>query len=107
MLDMDAFNLVQISDLITENMINQGQLPYEARDKVCDALLRKHKHLYEKTKNKENGQMSRLPLIRSLAEIGRNHSSSKSRFCNFLVLTRCYYLNLIIREIIESVELFH
>lgn len=49
--------------------------------KFKDALLRKHKHLYEKQKtNKENGNMSRLPLIRSLAEIGRNHSSSKSKY---------------------------
>lgn len=45
-----------------------------------DALLRRHKHLYEKQKHKENGNMSRLPLIRSLAEIGRNHSSSKSEY---------------------------
>ncbi|KAB7498207.1 Electroneutral sodium bicarbonate exchanger 1 [Armadillidium nasatum] len=76
-LDMDAFNLVQITDLLMDNMVNQGHLPYEAKEKLQDALLRKHKHLYEKTKNKENGQMSRLPLIRSLAEIGRNHSSTK------------------------------
>ncbi|XP_045135620.1 sodium-driven chloride bicarbonate exchanger-like isoform X12 [Portunus trituberculatus] len=78
-LDMDASSLEQITDLLLDNMINQGQLTYESREKFKDALLRKHKHLYEKQKNsKENGNMSRLPLIRSLAEIGRNHSSSKS-----------------------------
>lgn len=77
-LDMDATSLEQITDLLLDNMINQGQLTYESREKFKDALLRKHKHLYEKQKNKENGNMSRLPLIRSLAEIGRNHSSSKS-----------------------------
>ncbi|XP_069189487.1 electroneutral sodium bicarbonate exchanger 1 isoform X15 [Procambarus clarkii] len=78
-LDMDATSLEQISDLLLDNMINQGTLTLEAKDKFRDALLRKHKHLYEKQKhNKENGNMSRLPLIRSLAEIGRNHSSSKS-----------------------------
>ncbi|XP_076044221.1 na[+]-driven anion exchanger 1 isoform X4 [Oratosquilla oratoria] len=77
-LDMDATSLEQISDLVLDNLINQGQLPFEGRDKFRDALLRRHKHLYEKTKHKENGSnMSRLPLIRSLAEIGRNHSSSK------------------------------
>ncbi|XP_069189422.1 electroneutral sodium bicarbonate exchanger 1-like isoform X3 [Procambarus clarkii] len=77
-LDMDATSLEQISDLLLDNMINQGTLTLEAKDKFRDALLRKHKHLYEKQKhNKENGNMSRLPLIRSLAEIGRNHSSSK------------------------------
>ncbi|XP_069189446.1 electroneutral sodium bicarbonate exchanger 1-like isoform X14 [Procambarus clarkii] len=78
-LDMDATSLEQISDLLLDNMINQGTLTLEAKDKFRDALLRKHKHLYEKQKhNKENGNMSRLPLIRSLAEIGRNHSSSKN-----------------------------
>ncbi|XP_050700901.1 electrogenic sodium bicarbonate cotransporter 1-like isoform X5 [Eriocheir sinensis] len=78
-LDMDATTLDQITDLLLDNMINQGQLTFESREKFKDALLRKHKHLYEKQKtNKENGNMSRLPLIRSLAEIGRNHSSSKS-----------------------------
>ncbi|XP_064079112.1 sodium bicarbonate cotransporter 3-like isoform X11 [Macrobrachium nipponense] len=78
-LDMDATSLDQIADLVLDNMINQGQLPVEGREKFRDALLRKHKHLYEKQKHsKENGNMSRLPLIRSLAEIGRNHSSSKS-----------------------------
>ncbi|KAK4328619.1 hypothetical protein Pmani_000990 [Petrolisthes manimaculis] len=78
-LDMDATSLEQIADLLLDNMVNQGQLTYEGRMKFKDALLRKHKHLYEKQKhNKENGNMSRLPLIRSLAEIGRNHSSSKS-----------------------------
>ncbi|XP_068241628.1 electroneutral sodium bicarbonate exchanger 1 isoform X5 [Palaemon carinicauda] len=77
-LDMDASSLDQIADLVLDNMINQGQLPVEGREKFRDALLRKHKHLYEKQKHsKENGNMSRLPLIRSLAEIGRNHSSSK------------------------------
>ncbi|XP_069941371.1 sodium-driven chloride bicarbonate exchanger isoform X4 [Cherax quadricarinatus] len=79
-LDMDATSLEQIADLLLDNMINQGQLTFEGREKFRDALLRKHKHLYEKQKhNKENGNtsMSRLPLIRSLAEIGRNHSSSK------------------------------
>nr|AJO70013.1 sodium bicarbonate cotransporter isoform NBC4 [Cherax destructor] len=80
-LDMDATSLEQIADLLLDNMINQGQLTFEGREKFRDALLRKHKHLYEKQKHsKENGNtsMSRLPLIRSLAEIGRNHSSSKN-----------------------------
>lgn len=83
-LDMDATSLDQIADLVLDNMINQGQLPVDCREKFRDALLRKHKHLYEKQKhNKENGNMSRLPLIRSLAEIGRNHSSSKNMGSGF------------------------
>ncbi|XP_071539828.1 sodium-driven chloride bicarbonate exchanger isoform X18 [Panulirus ornatus] len=83
-LDMDATSLDQIADLLLDNMINQGQLAFDNREKFRDTLLRKHKHLYEKQKHsKENGNMSRLPLIRSLAEIGRNHSSSKNSGSGF------------------------
>uniref|UniRef100_A0A2M4CJT4 Anion exchange protein n=1 Tax=Anopheles darlingi TaxID=43151 RepID=A0A2M4CJT4_ANODA len=72
MLDMEAISLEQIAELVCENMVNSGTLPVEARDKVIDALLKRHKHQHEFGSKK-----SRLPLIRSLADIGKNHSSSK------------------------------
>ncbi|XP_053675322.1 sodium-driven chloride bicarbonate exchanger isoform X3 [Anopheles nili] len=72
MLDMEAISLEQIAELVCENMVNSGTLPVEARDKVIDALLKRHKHQHEFSNKK-----SRLPLIRSLADIGKNHSSSK------------------------------
>lgn len=37
MLDMEASNLEQITDLVLDNMINKGALPFEARDKVSIA----------------------------------------------------------------------
>ncbi|XP_053675323.1 sodium bicarbonate cotransporter 3 isoform X4 [Anopheles nili] len=73
MLDMEAISLEQIAELVCENMVNSGTLPVEARDKVIDALLKRHKHQHEFSNKK-----SRLPLIRSLADIGKNHSSSKN-----------------------------
>ncbi|XP_055642603.1 sodium bicarbonate cotransporter 3 isoform X13 [Toxorhynchites rutilus septentrionalis] len=73
MLDMEAVGLEQIAELVCENMVNSGTLPIEARDKVIDALLKRHKHQHEFSHKK-----SRLPLIRSLADIGKNHSSSKN-----------------------------
>ncbi|XP_065080488.1 sodium bicarbonate cotransporter 3 isoform X11 [Ochlerotatus camptorhynchus] len=73
MLDMEAVSLEQIAELVCENMVNAGTLPIEARDKVIDALLKRHKHQHEFGSKK-----TRLPLIRSLADIGKNHSSSKS-----------------------------
>ncbi|XP_049301403.1 sodium-driven chloride bicarbonate exchanger isoform X6 [Anopheles funestus] len=73
MLDMEAISLEQIAELVCENMVNSGTLPVEARDKVIDALLKRHKHQHEFGNKK-----SRLPLIRSLADIGKNHSSSKN-----------------------------
>ncbi|XP_033179954.1 sodium bicarbonate cotransporter 3 isoform X13 [Bombus impatiens] len=78
MLDMEAASLEQIADLVLDNMINKGSLPIEAREKVREALLVRHRHQHERRKD---NNMSRLPIIRSLAEIGRNHSSSKNSDC--------------------------
>ncbi|XP_031369620.1 electroneutral sodium bicarbonate exchanger 1 isoform X11 [Apis dorsata] len=77
MLDMEANSLEQIADLVLDNMINKGSLPAESREKVREALLVRHRHQHERRKD---NNMSRLPIIRSLAEIGRNHSSSKNEF---------------------------
>ncbi|XP_013100617.1 electroneutral sodium bicarbonate exchanger 1 isoform X5 [Stomoxys calcitrans] len=70
-LDMEANNLELIADLVCENMVNARTLPPDSRDKVKDALLRRHRHQHEYNKK------TKLPIIRSLADIGRNHSSSK------------------------------
>ncbi|KAJ9596826.1 hypothetical protein L9F63_012159, partial [Diploptera punctata] len=77
MLDMEASSLEQVADLVLDNMVNSGSLPFESRDKVREALLRRHRHQHERRKESSTSNMSRLPIIRSLAEIGRNHSSSK------------------------------
>ncbi|XP_044008720.1 sodium bicarbonate cotransporter 3 isoform X4 [Aphidius gifuensis] len=74
MLDMEATSLEQISDLLLDNMINKGSLPTDTREKVKEALLVRHRHQHERRKD---NNMSRLPIIRSLADIGRNQSSSK------------------------------
>lgn len=79
-LDMEASSLEQISDLVLDNMVNAGSLNLETKDKVREALLRRHRHQHERRKD---NNVSRLPIIRSLAEIGRNHSSSKSEFLYF------------------------
>jgi sodium bicarbonate transporter 10 len=50
---------------------------------VREALLRRHRHQHERRKEASSSNMSRLPIIRSLAEIGRNHSSSKSKSHHF------------------------
>ncbi|XP_015432862.1 PREDICTED: electroneutral sodium bicarbonate exchanger 1 [Dufourea novaeangliae] len=78
MLDMEAISLEQVADLVLDNMINKGSLPIEAKEKVREALLVRHRHQHERRKD---NNMSRLPIIRSLAEIGRNHSSSKNFSC--------------------------
>lgn len=84
MLDMQATNLEEIADLICDNMVSSNKLPPETKEKVREALLRKHRHQHEKKDN-----MSRLPIIRNLTDIGRNHSSTKSEYLslNSRVLT--------------------
>lgn len=76
-LDMEANNLELIADLVCENMLNAGVLPSQSRDKVKDALLRRHRHQHEYNRR------HKLPIIRSLTDIGRNHSSSKSELIRF------------------------
>lgn len=75
-LDMEAGSLDQVADKVLDSMVADGSLGNESREKVKDALLRRHRHQHER-RNQNN--MSRLPLIRSLADIGKNHSSCKSK----------------------------
>lgn len=72
MLDMDATSIEQIADLLTDNIVNAGTLPIDRKEKVKEALLKRHRHQHQRKKHV-------LPIIRSFAEIGRNHSSSKSK----------------------------
>ncbi|XP_050362139.1 electroneutral sodium bicarbonate exchanger 1 isoform X1 [Nymphalis io] len=74
-LDLEANSLEQVAENVLDNMIVEGGLAYDRREKVKDALLRRHRHQYEK---RNHNNMSRLPLIRSLADIGKNHSSCKN-----------------------------
>ncbi|XP_034128383.1 electroneutral sodium bicarbonate exchanger 1 isoform X2 [Drosophila guanche] len=71
MLDMEAHNLEVMADLVCDQMVSAGTLPPGVKDKVKDALLRRHRHQHEYAKK------TRLPIIRSLADM-RNHSSSKN-----------------------------
>jgi len=82
-LDMNATSLEEIADLVIDNLINSGSLPFDKKEQVKAAMLKKHRHQFEgiKKQSNENGSgsnMTKLPLIRSLADIGKTHSSSKS-----------------------------
>jgi len=80
MLDMEAHNLEVMADLVCDHMVSAGTLPSGVKDKVKDALLRRHRHQHEYAKK------TRLPIIRSLADM-RNHSSSKSEYGVFTTIT--------------------
>ncbi|XP_036287544.1 sodium bicarbonate cotransporter 3 isoform X9 [Pipistrellus kuhlii] len=64
MLDMRAGTLDEIADLVLDNMIASGQLDESIRENVREALLKRHHHQNEKRFT------SRIPLVRSFADIG-------------------------------------
>jgi sodium bicarbonate transporter 10 len=82
-LDMNATSLEEIADLTIDRLINCGSLPDDKKEQVKAAILKRHRHQFEglKKQGNENGSgnnMAKLPIIRSLADIGKVHSSSKS-----------------------------
>ncbi|KAL6061554.1 hypothetical protein STEG23_000997, partial [Scotinomys teguina] len=68
MLDMRASTLDEIADMVLDNMIASGQLDDSIRENVREALLKRHHHQNEKRFT------SRIPLVRSFADIGKKHS---------------------------------
>ncbi|XP_071417218.1 sodium bicarbonate cotransporter 3 isoform X3 [Pithys albifrons albifrons] len=64
MLDMRANTLDEIADMVLDNMIASGQLDESIRENVREALLKRHHHQNEKKFS------SRIPLVRSFADIG-------------------------------------
>uniref|UniRef100_A0A8C6R408 Anion exchange protein n=1 Tax=Nannospalax galili TaxID=1026970 RepID=A0A8C6R408_NANGA len=68
MLDMRASTLDEIADMVLDTMIASGQLDDSIRENVREALLKRHHHQNEKKFT------SRIPLVRSFADIGKKHS---------------------------------
>ncbi|XP_071011908.1 electrogenic sodium bicarbonate cotransporter 1-like isoform X2 [Oncorhynchus clarkii lewisi] len=64
MLELEAFTLPQVVELITNSQIESGLLKAELKDKVTYTLLRKHRHQTKKSN------------LRSLADIGKTVSSA-------------------------------
>ncbi|PNI73737.1 SLC4A7 isoform 10 [Pan troglodytes] len=71
MLDMRASTLDEIADMVLDNMVASGQLDESIRENVREALLKRHHHQNEKRFT------SRIPLVRSFADIGEGLSASR------------------------------
>ncbi len=56
------------AEMVLDNMLASKQLEPEHRERVQEVLLSRHRHQHEKEKKG-------LPIIRSLADIGKKHSS--------------------------------
>uniref|UniRef100_A0A8C6TPH7 Anion exchange protein n=1 Tax=Neogobius melanostomus TaxID=47308 RepID=A0A8C6TPH7_9GOBI len=68
MLDMRASTIEEIADMVIDSMVASGQLKDDLRDKVREAMLKKHHHQNEKKFS------NRIPLVRSFADIGKKQS---------------------------------
>ncbi|XP_028984949.1 electroneutral sodium bicarbonate exchanger 1 isoform X9 [Betta splendens] len=64
LLDMRANSIEEIADMVIDGMLVAGQLEEGAREKVREAMLRRHHHQNEKKLS------NRIPLVRSFADIG-------------------------------------
>ncbi|XP_059206640.1 sodium bicarbonate cotransporter 3-like isoform X11 [Centropristis striata] len=68
MLDMRANSIEEIADMLIDSMVASGQLKDDLREKVREAMLKKHHHQNERKLS------NRIPLVRSIADIGKKHS---------------------------------
>lgn len=68
LLDISGENLKDVIQLVLESMVNNDLDPSQ-KQAVFDVLMSRHKHQHETT--------SGIPIIRSLADIGKKHSEKK------------------------------
>uniref|UniRef100_A0A674C8F8 Anion exchange protein n=1 Tax=Salmo trutta TaxID=8032 RepID=A0A674C8F8_SALTR len=68
MLDMRANSIEEIADMVIDSMVASAQLEEGLRQKVREAMLKRHHHQNEKKLS------NRIPLVRSFADIGKKQS---------------------------------
>uniref|UniRef100_A0A8B9K0R7 Solute carrier family 4 member 7 n=1 Tax=Astyanax mexicanus TaxID=7994 RepID=A0A8B9K0R7_ASTMX len=73
LLDMRADSIEDIADMVIDSMVASGQLDDSLRQKVREAVLKRHHHQNERKLS------NRFPLaVRSLADIGEGLSASRN-----------------------------
>uniref|UniRef100_A0A674BW99 Anion exchange protein n=1 Tax=Salmo trutta TaxID=8032 RepID=A0A674BW99_SALTR len=65
---MRATCIEEIADMLIDSMVASGQLQEELCLKVREAMLKRHHHQNERKLS------NRIPLVRSIADIGKKHS---------------------------------
>ncbi|KAM3615007.1 uncharacterized protein V6R79_022083 [Siganus canaliculatus] len=68
LLDMRADTIDEIADMVIDSMLATGQLQEAVREKVREAMLKRHHHQNRKKLS------NRIPLVRSFADMGKKHS---------------------------------
>ncbi|XP_052721833.1 sodium bicarbonate cotransporter 3-like isoform X2 [Crassostrea angulata] len=77
MLDVEAYDLPSLVELVIDKAVVAKQLEESMKEKVLEVLLIRHRHQNQK-KMTENGGGKLLPTIRSFADIGKKGSFPKS-----------------------------
>jgi len=75
-----VYDILYVTDMTLDHLVAANQLEEMLKDQVRDVLLQRHRHLNEKHEKKHHdGSSSKihLPIIRSLADIGRKYSLPK------------------------------
>ena len=77
-----------------EKMVDSKQLEETKMDDVREVLLLRHRHLYEKLhQHNENGSGKyHLPIIRSLADIGKKYSEPKNMHHHGMYTYRSFFV---------------
>uniref|UniRef100_A0A8K9UDN2 Anion exchange protein n=1 Tax=Oncorhynchus mykiss TaxID=8022 RepID=A0A8K9UDN2_ONCMY len=92
MLDMRANTIEEIADMVIDSMVASAQLEEELRQKVREAMLKRHHHQNEKKLS------NRIPLVRSFADIGKKQSDPHL----ILTLLDVFFLSLFPFSILSS-----
>ncbi|KAF6778131.1 hypothetical protein AHF37_02402 [Paragonimus kellicotti] len=72
LIDVEANSMEQIAEIILKALVDEDHVPLKFRECLFDILLRRHVHLHERVRGRATAA---LPLIRSLADIGKRFSS--------------------------------
>ncbi|KAF8565666.1 hypothetical protein P879_02131 [Paragonimus westermani] len=72
LIGVEANSMEQIAEIILRALVDEDHVPLKFRECLIDILLRRHVHLYERVRSRT---ATTLPLIRSLADIGKRFSS--------------------------------
>lgn len=73
-MDLEAGSLAEVTTMLVANMARKGHLRPELQVIVKEAIMKRHQHQHQQ---QQSGQ-PRLPLIRSIAEIGRRQSTNQA-----------------------------
>jgi hypothetical protein len=80
LLDLDCSDLSSIVDILIDEIVLSGKMEASKREQLKSVLLSRHCHQHEKEYRKllDKGEKKSLPLIKSLADMGKK--SSKKDF---------------------------